>query len=1310
MKMEDENAVKFKLFDGTNFPHWKFRIGVLLDEYDLKAYIEKDYSDVIATETDATIIEKHRQKDRKCKSMIIKRIADSQLEYIKDKESAKEVFDALVHVFERKSISSQIFLRKKLLALRYDGVGDMKAFFLMFDNLVRELKSTGAKIEDLDVIIHLLLTMPDRFDHVVTVLESANPNKLTMETVKGRLLDHANKIESKSATVSETDSVAMNVKSKVKCYRCGRTGHMKPDCKVKLKGKSKTNGESAQTANSASTSSSKCEREVAFSAHCVEGNSSRTNFIIDSGSSDHLVNSDKYFYESIVLAKPVEISVAKDGESLYATKIGNIRGYTDVNGERQLRVIKNVLFVQNLKHNLFSIRRLEDAGFKIGFDGGKVNISDGNNIVAQGSRVSNLYELIFDVCINATANVCTQNNELDLWHRRLGHLNISDTIKLGNSNVVTGMPNLDRKGSSLCEPCLRGKQTRLPFHEFEGARSSRPLELIHTDVVGPITPAAHDGKRFMVTFIDDRTHFSVVYIIERKSEVFGLFKEYMAMATTHFERKMARIRFDNGGEYISNEFKAFCRDNGIRMEYTVPETPEQNGVAERFNRTLLDKARSMVEESNLPKSFWSEALLTANYVTNRSPTRALKSDRNCTPAELWFGSKPNVSKLRVFGCAAFSHIPKSKRRKMDARSKKCIMVGYATNGYRLYDISAKKIFISRDIVFDESSMPDLSIAGASSEENILVSELSSLEREENTGDVSDHREEFENQEEPIDTQARERAPTADNEPMAPRRGSRNRIPTNFYGVNNFCSINVDAMSAERIIDDLPSTIQEARARPDWPEWKRAVEEELKSMEHNKTWILTALPKGRNLVDNKWVFKIKRNESGEVTRYKARLVARGFSQRKGFDYNETYAPVARLTSLRIIFAIAVHDGMHIHQMDVKTAFLNGSLTEDIYMKQPDGFAKGDLVCKLQRSIYGLRQSARQWYERFDIFIMSLGFVRTTSDKCLYVRIIGMSRIYCLIYVDDAILVGDDPTAICEIKRKFTDEFEMNDVGELKTFLGMRVNFDIELGVLKLSQERYLKNLLDRFGMAECKSIGTPMETDLRLVKEKGGVLNQPYRELIGCLLYITTTCRPDLCAAVNYFSSFQSEPNETHWIHLKRVLRYIRGSLTASLVYKRNPDSRLLEGFADASFGNDIDRKSVSGYLFKVFGCTVSWASRKQQSVALSSTEAELVALCNAACEVIWLKRLLAELGFENDEPVTIYEDNQACIHISENEKDFGRMKHIDIKYYFVREAIESDIIRLEYIRTNEQQADILTKGLAKQQFNILKEAVGISSC
>lgn len=1355
--MEDDGKTeRVYMFDGSNFMAWKFRTQVLLEEHDLFECVETEAAEIpelqeLVSDTAAKaeekqkLREKRRKQDRKCRSLLISRISDSQLEYVQEKKTPKEIWDALKRVFERRSIASRMHLKRQMLSLRFEG-GSLRDHFLCFDRLVRAYRATGAEMEELDIVCHLLLTLGPSFSTVVTAIETMPEDKLSLEFVKCRLLDEEVKrkgIGAESCT-PKSDSAAFSTRKQEKkkkkvlqCFGCKQEGHKLADCPKKKESETK-NVKQKSRAHLAEEGGGVCFVGVAKGAVAPD-ESSRLQWFIDSGCSDHLVNDRALFDKLEPLESPVEIAVAKNGETILAKHSGTVRVLALVQGKYTECFVNNVLFVPELRCNLFSVLRVDQIGMKVTYQSGKVWIHRGSELVACGSRYGKLYRLDFfteERGASESLMSCGRiSKDLELWHRRFGHLNTKSIEKLIREEMVVGLKPTSGcadKQIVVCEPCVTGKQTRKPFVVRDTKRSSRVLELIHSDVCGPVTPVGLDEVRYFVTFIDDWSHFTMTFLIATKDEVFECFRQYEAYVTAKFDQRVCRLRCDNGGEYRSKEFDRFCKGKGIQVEWTVPHTPEQNGVSERMNRTLVEKARSMLEDSQIDKRFWGQAIQTAAYLVNRSPSSAL--DSNVTPFELWEGRKPDVSKLRVFGCPMFVHIPKEHRKKLDAKAWKGTFVGYTHNGYRVWDPRTKKIVHARDVDCIEGGMIEsdgrkpstsgfVKIPGIrydpedsddEEETEDPVSDDSESDSDEESSDDSD--DEFGSFEEEEDASEPAAEPVAGAQAQAPAGGNTEGRPQRHRTAPAWHDdFEVEyagyALNAMNYVENLPTTVAEARKRDDWSKWEAAMRDEMDSLSKNKTWHLEKLPPGRSAVTNKWVFRIKRGLNGEPDRYKARLVARGFSQKFGFDYTETYSPVAKLDTLRTVLALANHKNMVVHQMDVATAFLNGKLDEEIYMVQPEGFERGDgLVCRLDKSLYGLKQASKAWNDRFHGFIVErLGFTRSANDQCLYLKQIGKETVILVIYVDDVVLAGSTLRAVEAVKRCLATEFQMTDGGEIRCFLGMCIDRDVEGKVLKISQRRFLEDLLRRFGMDECKPVSTPLEVRLKL--EKGTEekrTTQPYRELVGCLTYASLTTRPDLAAAVNYFSQYQSCPTDAHWVHLKRILRYIKGTLDLCLVYKADEAAAVLEVYSDADWANDTsDRRSISGCLFKVLGCTIGWITRKQKTVSLSSTEAELNALCNAACHQMWLIRLLKDLGLDSDEPTTFFEDNQSTIRIAESSKDFGRLKHVDVKLQFLKDLVREGRIRLEYLRSEDQTADIMTKGLPVGAFRRHRIGIGL---
>lgn len=509
----------------------------------------------------------------------------------------------------------------------------------------------------------------------------------------------------------------------------------------------------------------------------------------------------------------------------------------------------------------------------------------------------------------------------------------------------------------------------------------------------------------------------------------------------------------------------------------------------------------------------------------------------------------------------------------------------------------------------------------------------------------------------------------------------------------------------------PSTYHEALESPDRKHWLEAMEAELESLRKNNTWVLVELPKGRKAISNKWVLRIKRDAAGNILKYKARLCVRGFTQQRGIDYKETFASVAKMASLRVLLALAAFGNWELHHMDVKTAFLNAKLDEEIFMVQPDGAVeagKEHLVCKLNKALYGLKQAPRAWYFRLHVELLHMGFKRLDADHSLYMWMEDGDILALVIHVDDIVIASNSMEVLKEFKDAMAQTFEMTDLGELSFYLGIKIERDRSKGVIRMSQAHYVAEVLERFGMSECKSVGTPLDTKTRLLPYDGvatpGEVRE-YQRVVGSLMYAMVATRPDLGYAVGALSRHLANPGPEHWTAAKRVLRYLAGTPTMSLSFG---DGTLdLVGYTDADFAPPPTRQSTSGYLFILNGGAISWASKRQKSVATSTTEAEYMALSLGVKEAIWLRRLLGELGFPRDGPVPILVDNQSCIKLAKNPENHQLTKHIDTQYHFIRQEVEKEVVSVEFCSTKRMAADFLTKSVNMDQHNMCSQAAGL---
>ena len=520
----------------------------------------------------------------------------------------------------------------------------------------------------------------------------------------------------------------------------------------------------------------------------------------------------------------------------------------------------------------------------------------------------------------------------------------------------------------------------------------------------------------------------------------------------------------------------------------------------------------------------------------------------------------------------------------------------------------------------------------------------------------------------------------------------------------------------------PIGLQDAMRRPEWDKWKVAVDDEYNSLLENGTWSLVECPAGRKLITNKWVFKLKSMPDGS-TKYKARLVARGFTQVEGVDYKETFAPVVRYTSLRLLLAIANQRDMEVHQMDVKTAFLYGELEEEIYMKQPQGKEDPDqpnFVCKLHKSLYGLKQSPRCWNKKIHAFMEGQDLRRLVADPALYTRGAGRQQVLLAIYVDDLLIAGEDKAEIVKVKQALSSAFKMVDFGEVTTVLGIKVQRDRRAGLLTMSQKKYVEEVLARFGMEEAKPVAIPMATTTVLSKaqcpqneeEARSMAGVPYRSLVGSLMYLMVSTRPDLAYPVGVLSRFLENPGRQHWEAGKRLLRYVLKTKSLGLAYRRVGSGTLegvvVSGFVDASHGGCLDTtRSTTGWVMMMGGAAVSWCSQRQSTTSLSTCESEFKAATEAVKEVEWQRNFLKEVGMEQEGPTVVYSDSRSALDLMAKEGFTSRTKHLDHKLHFIREHIQEGKVQFVHLAGEEMPADSLTKALPKDKLEAHMRSMGL---
>jgi transposase InsO family protein len=1094
----------------------------------------------------------------------------------------------------------------------------------------------------------------------------------------------------------------------------------------------------------------------------------KDHWLIDSGASDHIT---PYLGD---------FSSILQGECLASTANGSIiqmhgPGTVILKQDRPKAppvLLTGVWYAPEAAHRLLSVTALTSHGFTCKITNVTKIWDRQGKLVVQASALLPTTPLHWfrSTLITPGGSVYSlqAGDSTHLWHLRLGHPS-KNALHHAHKHLKD-IPILQDHTSAEagpCKGCQFGKAHQRAFPP-SSKRSDRVLGLIHTDLCEfPILSRSH--AKWMITFIDDASGFSALHFLRSKADAVTALQNLITWAEAQTGYRLRSIRLDRGGEYINQSLRTFLSSRGIEHQTSVPRTPQQNGRAERFNRTILEKSEAMRQHACLPPSFWQDAVETSLHIYNRQPMRRLDWS---TPIFKWNGEKPDVSYFKVFGSQAYVFVPKEERQhKLSAKAEEAIFIGYekGTKGYKFWSPKRRRVIVSSTATFDEFTFPFCSKKGEDKPPSISIphtsdnvqesTDMSNIQDKTLQDRVSEdvpttHYYQFAPQEDqhpnqqlppedghdeqqqsrPTTPQSYQQSPPPHRSPSQPsrnveepRRGLRIRnpriIPDNTYGNRPPIEIERDiqtkptneeddlgtmysAVFWNRIIAsaapvvNIPkqyrdvTKLSQAEQKP----WRIAMDDEIKSLMERNVWKLVVLPPGRVPVKGRWVYAVKSDG-----RKKARFVAKGFTQIYGIDFEETFSPVARFETVRLLLSIAALEDWEIEALDVKTAFLFGELDEEIYMEQPEGFVKKGQekkVCRLLKAIYGLKQAALQWNKALHDSLIKMGFVRTFADPGVYIHFHDQDLIILVIYVDDALFMGSNRTYLKLKKAEFMKKWECRDLGEAKEYLGMRITRDRIKKTLKLDQISYAEKVVKRFKLDNAKIARTPLPSSYNPLPnstQSTSNLRTRYQSVIGSLLYIMLGTRPDIAQAVIKMSQFSSNPTEDHLQKALYIVRYLAG--TKSLCIKYDGASKTgFVAYSDTDWAGDHEtRRSTSGYAIFLGDGIVSWLSRRQRKITLSSTEAEYVGMTEAAKQLSWIRNLLSELKFKLP-AIPLLVDNQGAMFLASNPAQEGRTKHIEIPEHYIRECVHDGKIKLYYIPTDKQVADTFTKNLTWQRF------------
>ena len=925
---------------------------------------------------------------------------------------------------------------------------------------------------------------------------------------------------------------------------------------------------------------------------------------------------------------------------------------------------------------------------------------------------------------------------------------------------------------SQCDACMKAKMRRSPFAEEMRHLAAAPNDEAVADSIGPITvqTTKEDGTvqtvKFYVSMVTDvwTRHLSAQVLPDKHPSEHVISYYHQARITTG--RDLKHFHTDGGKEY--NRAETVLESRGVKVTRTPIHTPQRNAIAERKNRTIVETARTFLLFADLdPDVFWIYAFEAAVFTHNRT---IVVHPHNKTPHELFTGHKPDLSLLRVFGAPAWVRIAGTDLNpaKMDARGEQGIFVGYDTKREFCYRVWVNgKVIVSRDVRFDEEQLltrkaPRRDGNGGGDEiqakiDRCMPSSLPGSNRQppdDNAEDEPTAPPSVPEDESLVDAHTLKKIAAAENgrkatpRTMPTRESTRAKKQTKQTGMNpeDFGVFSVSSSThntskpapplprirASEVV--IPRNLREVYRSPFCAHWLAALDKEFNAVKEHGTFELVERPEdGVNVVSCRWVFDVKAGKNGFVERFKARLVARGFSQQYGVDYTETYASVVRFKAVRVLYAVCAIRGYTLELMDVNNAYLNAPLQERVYMAQPEGYVQrgsggATLVWLLKKSLYGLRQSGRRWAEHLTEFLLSVGFTRCKSDPGVYVRTSASGKpILIAVYVDDIPGAFDeaDRAEWEEIKRQFAVKYSIKFLGEADWLLNMRITRDRANKRIWIDQQSYIEDMLAEVGLEEGHGVDHPgsqgelTKADCPSTPEQQAKMRGvPYRRFVGLLSWLALTYRPDIAHAVNQVAQFSQNPGAAHWRAVMQILRYLLTTVGYALLFDGNLDSDALASpvvgppspmvvFADANWGGCQDtRRSTTGWLIRLGRCPIDWRSQKQPTAALSSCEAEYVAVCDATQSAMWLHQLLVEIGFiawmcpnATSPPVPlILSDNKSAIALAHNDGSHGYSKHIAIKHHFIREQVEAKFVSLQWISTHQQLADIFTKALPTRTF------------
>lgn len=1321
----------------VNYISWKFKLDLTLKSKDLYAVAIGTATKPAGAETEGAV-KTWVKKDLEAQIFIGLNVSSEIAKKIANCKSAYKMLEKLETLYGKKSELTVEGLQRHFFSYKYDPSKSAVENCLTIMQYAEDLSAEGEEVKESWISTRILGMLPPKLYHFRTAWDNVSSSDKTLNTLIERLRleeDRLNETDTSKSHNALFTKRSGNKSGKPKpqentaaeCFKCGQKGHVKKDCKnkpcskyfeyckknygcniCKQKGHfakecPQENSEKSSNEMSDRNNSSKSKRRAFITIglstakinHINSKSMHNNSWYQDCGATQHMTFQEKWLTNFTEFHEPTKVLIG-DATELEGIGVGDIEVEAFDGQNWNEVVLKNVLLVPQLTFNLFSVSEMLDKGY-IQSSNAKESIfktPDGEETVAIAERDEKLYKMLFR---RKQIDRCLITSSIRMWHEKLAHQNVKYVRDILKKNYID---YIDDWNDYVCPGCVYGKQHRVSHPKNEKV-AENPLDLIHVDLCEMNIPSLGGAKYFLL-LKDDFSHFRTVYFLKHKDEAAGKLDTFMKMVENQFGRKVKNLRSDNGKEIINTNVRELLEELGIFHSKSNAYTPQQNGRIEREMRTVVEAARSAIHAKDLEENLWAEAVNYAVFTINQTGTSSVKGR---SPAELWFGRRVKVSSLKSFGCECYVFIQSHKRGKTEKKSQKGIFVGYDLDSpsYRIFLKDNNDVISSENVIFDEK----LGIENGYTEIQVCINEDQEENLRGNDENVSSDTESQSSEYVDITDDSDSSDTSTRTENIRPnlrdRRNLRKPARLNDYVVEDEReNLNV-AMIGE--VQDIPIS----KALQD-EKWFEAMSEEFKSLTKMKTWDLVKLPEHAKPLTCRWVLREKQDG-----RLKARLVVRGFEQEEGIDYSETFSPVARHVSIRLILSFAASNRMKLITFDVKTAFLYGDLKEEIYMYQPEGFNdKTGRICKLNKSLYGLKQAPKNWNDKFSMFLKTLRFENTDDDPCIYYN--QNRSIIIALFVDDGLVAGKNVKEMLEVLDQLSNKFEItfdNSMRNKILYLGMEIK--VSQNEIFVSQPKYTENILQRFKFDTVNAAGTPIERGM--ITDEGNLVNDkplsksiPYREAIGSLLYVATISRPDISFAVNYLSRFNSKPMESNWKMVKRVFAYLKGTVNYGICFNGESD---FIAYTDSDYGGDtFTGHSTSGVLV-MRGGPIVWYAQKQRLVATSTAEAEYRAAVSAIDDICWIRRLGKELEIlKSDQPTTLCIDNQSAIHMLKNTHE-GKItkgkKHIDIPRKFIQQHV-GKTVELQHVKSSDQLADILTKALTRKTFEELRSKIIKEEC